>query len=147
MAYLAESDIEAELSLDIDANSTPNTTEVAGFIADIEADLNGVLYAVGVSLPLTEASHPNAWKILTQTALWGVCSRVIAAFGGVVIEQGPKEANYWERYREKLRQIEENPASLYDAPFSTSSSRLSLGGLTSTDDDSYDPFFKMDDVF
>ena len=80
MAYLIETDIEAELSLDIDANSTPNTTEVAGFIADIEADLNGVLYAVGVSLPLNEISHPNAWKILAQTALWGVCSRVIAAY-------------------------------------------------------------------
>jgi len=148
MAYVAETDVEGELSYDISTNTQPTTAEVAVFIADIEAKVNGVLDAVGVARDLNAVTHAICYKIVKQIALWGVCSRVIAASGGLVLNQAGKEQAYWERFKPELAAIREDPSLLStDAPFSTSATRLEVAGIVDEDDEAHDRIFAMDDEF
>jgi len=149
MAWLAETDIEGELSYSITDTTQPTTTEVAAFIADIEAEVSGYFYAARVSVPSLDATTtPVSYKIAKQTALWGVCSRVIAAAGGMIRNTADKEEAYWERYVTKLAQIKDNPAILgSDAPFLTTFPALNIDGLTEDSDEYHEPVFAMDDEF
>jgi len=149
MAWLAETDIEAELSYAITTTTQPTTSEVSDMIGDIEAEVSGYLYAARISVAgLSSTTTPISYKIARQVALWGACSRVIAAAGGLIRSQAGKEEAYWERYVTKLAQIKENPAILgSDAPFLTSFPALNVDGLTEDSDDYHEPVFAMDDEF
>jgi len=80
--------------------------------------------------------------------LWGICSRVIAAAGGLVRSTQQKEDSYWERYVTKLAQINEKPTILGDdTPFLTSFPSINIDGLTEDSDEYHEPVFAIDDVF
>jgi len=148
MAYVAETDVEGELSYAITISTQPTTVEVAIFIAEIEAKVNGVLDAIGISRDLDSVANAICYNIVKQISLWGVCSRVIAASGGLVLNQAGKEEAYWERFERELAAIHDNPALLStDAPFSSSSARLGVAGLTDDDDEAHDRIFALDDEY
>jgi len=137
--YVDEADVEAELSHTIGAATKPSSTQLDQMIDDIEAEYNAVLYAVGVTVAsIDEDDTPIVFKVSRQTCLWGVCSRVIAAAGGLVMGKGEKEEDYWDRFQLKLAAIKENPAFLgSDAPFSTSASRIGIHYSPMDGDDNY----------
>jgi len=149
MAYIVEADIEGELSYSIAATTQPTSTEVETIISDIEAEVDGVLYAAGVNVAgISLAATPISFKVVRQWALWGACSRVLAAAGGLVFNQGGKEEMYWERFKEKAKTVLANPRILgSDVPFASSGAGLDIGGLKSTDDDYDDRVFDLDDEF
>lgn len=147
MAYTTELNVESELSIDINATTTPTTTELAEFIDQIDAELNGVLHAIGISIPIISGTSPYAYKIATQTELWGVCSRTLNSYGGVVLDQTPKAEIYWQRYKAKLKEIRNDPDILYDASFLSGDSDLSVDGIVDGDDEYHDPIFTMIDEF
>ena len=146
MAYVIEVDVESELSETISATSQPTTTELADFIADIEADVNAVLYSVGISTSgIDSSTTPIVFRVVKQWALWGICSRALAAMSGAVTVHLDKEAWYWDRYQAKREEVLGNPSILgADAPFSTATSSLGVRGLTDDSDESYDVEFTRD---
>ena len=149
MAYITEAHIEGELSYSITDTTQPTSTEVTDIIADIEAEVNGHLYSVGVSVSgLDVTATPIAWRGVKQVALWGAASRVIAAAGGLIRAQTGKEKDYWDRYEAKLLAIEKDPRILgSDTPFATGSDALEFSYITSDDDEYNDPIFRTRDEF
>ena len=147
MAYVVETNVESELSVDITATTSPTSTELTEFITQIEAEFNGVLHSIRVTVPIVKANSPIAFEIATQTALWGVCSRTLNAYGGVILDQSPKAQLYWDRYKAKLEEIKNNPDILYDASALTSDSSLMVDGIVDGDDEYHEPAFTMIDVF
>lgn len=144
--YVDEADVEAELSYVISATSKPSSTQLDQIIDDIEAEVNGVLHSVGVSVAsLDESGTPISWTIIRQTTLWGVCSRTIAAAGGLVMGKGEKEEDYWERYQIKLAAIHDDPDILgSDCPFSTGSSDIKVAAVCDDDDEAHSRIFELD---
>ena len=149
MAYVTELHIEGELSYAIETTTQPTTAEVVDVIADIESEVQGRLFAVGVSVSgLDATATPIAWKVVKQIVLWGVCSRVIAAAGGLIRAQTGKEKDYWDRYEAKLKAVEKDPRILgSDTPFATGSGALEFSYITSDDDEYYGPVFRTRDEF
>ena len=149
MAYITELHIEGELSYAIETTTQPTTAEVGDVISDVESEVNGRLYSVGVSVSgLDATTTPIAWRVVKQIVLWGVCSRVIAAAGGLIRAQTGKEKDYWDRYEAKLKAIEKDPRILgSDTPFLTSASDLEFSYITSGDDEYYGPVFRTRDEF
>ena len=144
MAYITEAHIEGELSYAIETTTQPTTAEVVDIIADVEAEVNGRLYSAGVSVSgLDSTTTPIAWRVVKQIALWGTCSRVIAAAGGLIRAQTAKEESYWDRYEANLKAIEKDPRILgSDTPFATGSGALEFSYITSDDDEYYGPVFR-----
>ena len=147
MAYVTESNVKSELSIDITTSTQPTAAETSEFIDQIEAEVTGVLNVARISTPISSTTSPNAYKIITQTALWGVCARVLAAYGGVVLDQTPKQNMYWDRYKAKLAEIKDNPNVLDDATYLTADSDLMVDGIVYGDDEYNNPFFTMDDTW
>lgn len=145
MAYITAADVERELQFDFTATTTPTESEIGAFIAQVEAELNGVLSAVGATVPVSASGSPGTYAMVQQAATWGVCSRAIGAYAGLVAGESPKESMYWERYRDFCERVGTDPAMLYDATFDDSANHVV--GLISTDEDSHDPIFAMDDRF
>lgn len=145
MAYLSVSDIERELSYEFSASTEPTEEEIGEFITQVEADLNGQLSSVGVSVPITEASSPGSYALIRQAATWGVCARVLGAYGGLITSEAPKAEMYWQRYKDFLARIKETPSILYDA--SWDSTKVRVDGITDDDDEYHDSIFAMDDEF
>ena len=144
MAYVTEAHVEGELSYSITTTTQPTTAEVVDVIADIESEVQGRLFAVGVSVSgLDATTTPIAWRCVKQLALWGICSRVIASAGGLIRAQTGKEKDYWDRYQERLAAIAEDPRILgSDTPFATGSDALEFSYITSDDDEYYGPVFR-----
>jgi len=144
MAYITEAHIEGELSYAIETTTQPTTAEVVDIIADIEAEVNGRLYSVGVSVSgLDATTTPIAWRGVKQINLWGAASRVIASAGGLIRAQTGKEKDYWDRYEAKLKAIEKDPRILgSDTPYLTSDAALELSYIKDTDDEAYGPVFR-----
>ena len=149
MPYITEAHLESELSYDITASTQPTSTEVTDIIADIQAEVEGRLFAAGVSVSgLDEITTPVAWRGVKQINLWGAASRLIASAGGLVRTQTGKEENYWNRYQERLAAIAEDPRILgSDTPFATGSDALEFSYITSDDDEYYGPVFRTRDEF
>jgi len=149
MAWVTEANVEAELSDSITDTSQPTSTELAGFIADIENDVKGVLYSKGVTVAsIDSGTTPICHGNVKLWALWGVLSRTFAAMGGVTTMQVQKEQAYWERYKERKAEVLADPAILgSDTPFSTAASDLGVAGLDDDDDEAHDRLFAMDDVY
>ena len=145
MAYLSTSDIERELSYDFSASTEPTDTEISEFISQVEADLNGQLSSVGVSVPVSSSSSPGSFALLKQAATWGVCARVLGAYGGLITSDAPKAEIYWQRYKDFLIRVRENPAILYDVSWDTT--KVRVDGITDDDDEYHDAIFAMDDEF
>ena len=145
MAYLSVSDIERELSYSFSTSTEPTDTEIAEFISQVEADLNGQLSSVGVSVPVSSSSSPGSFALLKQAATWGVCARVLGAYGGLITSDAPKAEIYWQRYKDFLVRVRENPAILYDASWDTT--KVRVDGITDDDDEYHDAIFAMDDEF
>jgi len=145
MAYLTVADIERELSLDFSATTEPTDTEISEFITQVEAELNGVLASVGVTVPVFSTSSPYSYAMIRQAATFGVCARVLGAYTGIATEEAPREAAYWQRYRDFLDQIKEDPAILFDASFGSSDVRVD--GITDSDDEYHEAYFEMDMEF
>jgi len=147
--YVIETDVEAELSCVIGAESQPTSTELNDFIADIEGEVNGYLYSVGVTTAsIASDTTPIVFRVVKQWALWGICSRVLAAMGGSVNSQMDKEEWYWSRYQLKRDEILANPAVLgSDTPFTSAAGSLGVAGVADDDDDAHDRKFAMDDEY
>lgn len=144
MAYITAADVEREIQFNFTATTTPTESDIDTFITQVEAELNGVLSAAGVIVPIG-ASSPGTYAMVQQAATWGVCARAIGAYAGLVAGESPKESMYWERYRDFCERVRMDPAMLYDAVFDTSANHIV--GLTPADDDYHEPIFKMDDRF
>ena len=145
MAYLSVADIERELSCAFSASTEPTDAEIEEFITQVEADLNGQLSSVGVAVPIDQASSPGSYALLKQAATWGVCARVLGAYGGLVTSDAPKAEVYWQRYKDFLNRVKENPAILYDASWDTT--KVRVDGITDNDDEYHDAIFAMNDEF
>jgi len=145
MAYLTVADIERELSLDFSSTTEPTDTEISEFITQVEAELNGVLSAVGVTIPVSSTSSPYSYAMVRQAATFGVCARVLGAYAGITTDESPREAAYWQRYQDFLARVKEDPAILFDASFSTTNVRID--GITDSDDEYHDAYFAMDTEF
>ena len=145
MAYLSVADIERELSCAFSASTEPTDAEIEEFITQVEADLNGQLSSVGVAVPIDQASSPGSYALLKQAATWGVCARVLGAYGGLVTSDAPKAEVYWQRYKDFLNRVKENPAILYDASWDVT--KVRVDGITDNDDEYHDAIFAMNDEF
>lgn len=145
MAYLSVADIERELSYAFSASTEPTDAEIEEFITQVEADLNGQLSSVGISVPVDQASSPGSYALLRQAATWGVCARVLGAFGGVITDDSSKAAQYWERYVDFLVRVQQNPSILYDA--SWDATKVRVDGITDDDDEYHEAIFAMNDEF
>ncbi len=145
MAYITAADVEREIQFDFTATTTPTESEIGIFITQVEAELNGILRAVGVTVPVSALGSPGTYAMVQQAATWGVCARAIGAYAGLVAGESPKESMYWERYRDFCDRVGMDPAMLYDAVFDNSMNHVV--GLDSTDENYHDPIFKMDDEF
>jgi len=149
MAFVTEVNVEAELSYSITDSTQPTSTELTDIIADIEAEVKGYLYAARInSASINSSATPDCFRSVKLVCLWGICSRVIAAAGGLVRSTQQKEDSYWERYVTKLAQINEKPTILGDdTPFLTSFPSINIDGLTEDSDEYHEPVFAIDDVF
>lgn len=145
MAYITTADVERELSFDFTATTTPSTGEIEIFISQVEAELNGILSAAGASVPISASRSPGTYAMVQQAATWGVCARTLGAYAGIVSGESPKESMYWERYRDFCDRVSADPAMLYDAVFDNTVNQVI--GLVSSDEESHEPIFKMDDRF
>ena len=144
MAWVTEVLVESELSYAIETTTQPTQTELVAFIASIEATCKGILNSLKVdAASIDETDTPICFLIVQQWALWGVCSRVIAAAGGLVRSRTGKEKDYWDRFTDTWHSIEEDPNALgSDVPFLTGDSALvSPDGIVDGDDNYRDPAF------
>ncbi len=133
MVYIGVSDIQRELGLEFSETSKPTAAEVQEIIDQVEAELNGFVASLGYSVPVTDGQGA---KILAQAALWGACSRVIAAYAGATANANPRETTYWERYRDFIDRLLANPGILHGA--NRASGLSGAGG---------DPVFTIRDKF
>lgn len=145
MAYITTADVEREVSFDFTATTTPTAAQVETFIAQVEAELNGILAAAGAIVPVTLAGAPGTYAMVQQAATWGACARAIGAYAGLVAGESPKETMYWERYRDFCDRVRTDPGMLYDAEFDPDANHVA--GLKTTDDDYHEPVFAMNDKF
>jgi len=148
MAFVTEEMVEAELSYLITTSTQPTTAEVLTFITQIEAAVKGILHSLKINPDsITLAGTPDAYNNVSMWALWGVCSRVIAAAGGLIRAQPQKEQNYWDRFQQFAENLKEDPNSLAnDVPFYASDSNMVWpAGITDSHDDYYSPEFTMDE--
>lgn len=142
--YITIADVARELSIPIDPLTTPNEASVEEFISQVEADLNGVLSAVGVSVPVA-ATSSGAYGMIRQAVTWGVCARVLGAYAGMVQGESPKETTYWDRYRDFMDRVTDDPSILYDATFDKQ--RLGVSGIADGHEDYREAIFSVEDVF
>lgn len=148
--WVTEVLIEDELTYPISPITKPTTIATASIIASIQSRCEGALNALKIDVSsISEASTPNAFRVVQQWALWGCCARVLAAAGGVIRSQPQKERNYWDMFNSFWHDLKEDPNILgSDTPYLTSDDDMvSPDGLVSTDSDYDDPQFTMDMKF
>ncbi|MBT9150905.1 MAG: hypothetical protein DDT40_01085 [candidate division WS2 bacterium] len=141
MPYVTVTDISAELSYAFTAATVPTIAIIGTFIAEVEADINGVMSSVGVSVPLMVGTSPGSVAMVRQAVISGVCARTLGAHAGIVIGEAPKEALYWQRYRDFVNRVRERPMILYDAPFNKTLTRIS--SVVEGDPDYHERSFTM----
>lgn len=103
--YCLTSDVIRELpSITIDSTSKPSESEVDQFCADITADMDARMRAVGILTPITDE---DILKILKPMAINGVKAKVIRA--NVEGEQDTAVI-YETLYQDAMRRIEQRPS-------------------------------------
>jgi len=151
MAWVTEALVEGELSYNLTDSTQPTSAETAEFITSIEAVVKGVLHSLKIDPDaILLASTPNAYYAVQLWALFGVCSRVLAAAGGLIRAQTDKEKEYWSRFHSYWHDLKEDPSILgNDAPFYTGDlATLWPDGIVAADTDDYhEPIFTMDKEF
>lgn len=111
-AYATVADVQALIpELTIGAASKPSTTEVEGFITQIEAAINGVLSAQGYSaIPATGANDVQLLK--------GYVSTKVAALtwlAGFLQDTPPGKVTIWtEDFREFMNRLRQGQQHLVD---------------------------------
>jgi len=145
-SFIVRQDVVTELNISLSETTQPSSVEVEHMIEDIEADVRGVLAVAKVAAP-TKTANPYAYRIVSMMALWGVCARVQAAFGGNVINASPREEMYWGRYKDARDLIIKNPRYLADATQLTTSAALDVDGITDDDDEYHEAIHSMDDEY
>lgn len=113
MAYCTEADVEGTTGLNIDANSQPNTTEAAQIIANVSAEMDGVLKAAGYDAPIT--SGDNDLALLKHYATLGSSYQIWHATE-FITESFDKVKSWETDYRNFLMRIKQHKQMLIDNP-------------------------------
>ena len=107
MAYAALADVQAiNPKRTYGASTTPTTTQVAGFIDDIAAEIDSLLSARGLATPVTEPASFLAH--LTHVNAVGAAARAEFAMFPEAAESpagSPQGDRLWGQYQEYLRAL------------------------------------------
>lgn len=107
--YCATADVIRELpNIQIDAATKPSDTEVTQFCADITAEIDARMRAVGITIPITDA---DLLKVLKPIAINGAKAKVLRS---KQLEEGDEEraTTFEELYQSALERIERRPSIL-----------------------------------
>lgn len=129
MAYCTVAYINSlAVHLDISATSDPTTTDVETIIADIDAEMDQRFQAVGVAVPITDAT---LLKIVKPISAHGTLARVYRS-----IEMEPEAAETFQGlYDRALASIDKRPAIL-----STGTTESATPTGSTRNDDADPPF-------
>ena len=104
MAYCAHADVSAQLKrLTLSGTSAPTTTEVGTYADLISADMDSRMQAVGITVPVTDATKLN---VLKPIAVNGVIAMILRAVQSVA----ENAAEYQRLYDEAMDRIMAAPA-------------------------------------
>lgn len=91
----------------IDSSSTPSTTHLGNYIADIEAEVDAIVRSIGITAPVTNASALAYLKGVTRD---GVAALYLHAKLADIAEPDNKRAAFYQRrYENALKEIKANP--------------------------------------
>lgn len=110
MAYCTYSDVDALMSITHGASTKPTSTSVTDFCADVSAELDGVLQAVGYVVPITGAT---GLALLNSYATMGAA--VKAWHAGFQSQTAPANVEYWDRtYTDFLKRLKAGDQTIPD---------------------------------
>lgn len=110
MAYCTYSDVDALMSVTHDTTTTPTAVTVTDFCADISAELDGVMQAVGYVVPITGAT---GLALLNSYATMGAAVR--AWHAGFQSSNAPANVEYWDTtYRDFLMRLKKGDQTIPD---------------------------------
>jgi hypothetical protein len=105
--YCTVAEVAAELPhLTINATSKPTMAQVTTWCGDITAEMDAHFSAAGIVVPVTDATK---LKVVKQIALYGVAARIMIA---LEVVGGGKAVDYNAMYRQRLKDVDANPAIL-----------------------------------
>jgi hypothetical protein len=118
--YCGVGEVAAELPhLTINATSKPTMAQVTTWCGEVTAEMDAHFAAAGIVVPVTNAAK---LKVVKQIAIYGVAARIMIA---LEVVGGGKALDYNTMYRQRLKDIDANPAMLSVA--------ASKGTITSLD--------------
>lgn len=102
MAYAAVSDVQARNPYrTIGASSKPTTTQVTAWITEAEAEVNGLLSALGLTSPATgDGATILKHKVVAYVA--GLVQQAYANAGGDENDDGRAEIDAWDQFLDEL---------------------------------------------
>lgn len=107
MAYCDSYDVQAELPyITVDETTEVTTVELEQFCADIAADMDTRMRAVGIPVPVADVT---ALDFLLPISVNGVKAKLLRALR---FKEGDEDraATYEQLYQDAMRRIEANPA-------------------------------------
>ena len=107
--YCLTDDVIRELpNITIDATTKPSPSEVDQFCADITAEMDARMRAVGITVPVDDE---DLLKVLKPIAINGVKAKVLRA---KQLEEGDEEraSTFEELYQSAMERIERRPSIL-----------------------------------
>lgn len=105
--YCTTGQVLVELALrDVDADSDPSTADVDQYCADITAEMDGRMHAVGIDTPVTD---PDLLPRLQLIAVNGVAAKLLRS---KTVKGGDPEwaETYQALYDAQMARIEERPS-------------------------------------
>lgn len=144
--YITTTDIAGQFpSLEITATSKPSTTQVDEYITNIEAQIDGCLRAMGITVPVTDA---EAKAYLKQIAIDGASWRFLSAKFCGCSEEVERAEGFRRSFMDGLKMLKNVPRVVSTETGVTADSMIPGHGQGTADDcfdaDDRKPMFTKD---
>lgn len=155
MPYAVTADVALRLAgRTIDASSAPTATTVTAWIEEAEAELEGTLAAVGLTVPVTAARGISICKAKVISRVAGRVERAYAS--GTDMETQDVAADLMKEFEDFLALISDDPGKVATMLGQTGGAAGGKGIFRSyvvnnshgktVDDGDFDPVFSKDDL-